>query len=234
MSFLQIPPISVLLTLQDSNEYDVMGDDIQIYEQPLYALILSLVRKSLPGEVSIHVAAQPRIFKQIENDFLDENIDYLHQRTGTDLLECFQYVVNSVDHELLLWINARQLQRDYLRVLSSALDGFASGSSMIMSVTTEPLLFFNQDRSLSGLVADSATSLNSECNQPFFARSNLIASSYYNKAFIGLRRGSLHLLNHFDPSAISLVQTSRPIFIEDLKDVFDDRTLIGMMTHLLS
>ena len=234
MTFYQIPPCSVLLTLRDSNEYDPLGDDIQINHQPLYALILRLVRKSLPSEVSIHVAAESRIYSQIKDDYLDESIDHLYLRKGTELTECFESVVNTVDHEHLIWINGRQLQPDYVKTLTSVLNAFSLGSLMVMSITSEPLVLFDDQNQITSLKDNDNNQATRDTRESFFSRQKLINTSYYNKSFIGIQRDSLHLLSHHDKSAIQLIETSKPLFVEDLRLIFNDRTLIGMMADLLS
>lgn len=234
MTFYQIPPCSVLLTLKDTNEYDPLGDDIQINNQPLYALILRLIRKSLPSEVSIHVAAESRIFSQIKDDYLDESINHLYLRKGPQLTECFESVVNAVDHEYLIWINCRQLQSDYAKILTSALNAFSLGSAMVMSITSEPLVLFDDQKQITSLKHDDNNQANAETNESFFSRQRLNNTSYYNKSFIGIQRDALHLLSHYDMSAIKLIETTKPLFVEDLRQIFDDRMLIGMMADLLS
>lgn len=237
MVFYQVPPCSVLLTLRDSNDYDPLGDDIQINQQPLYALILRLVRKSLPSDVSIHVAAEPRIYSQIKDDYLDENIDYLYLRKGSELTECFESVINTVDHQHVIWINGRQLQADYLQSLVAVLNAFSVGSRMVMSITSEPLVLFDESFNISSLSPLDETRLDDKEGakpDPFFSRHRLAATSYYNKSFIGIQRDSLDLLLSYEKSSVKLIETPKPLFIEDLRQIFSDRTLIGMMADLLS
>jgi DNA polymerase III psi subunit len=234
MTFYQIPPCSVLLTLQDSNEYDTLGDDIQINNQPLYALILRLIRKSLPTEVSIHVAAESRIYSQIKNDYLDKSIDHLYLRKGTQLTECFESAINTVDHEHLIWINGRQIQSDYVKILTSALNAFSLGSAMVMSITSEPLVVFDDQNQITSLKHSNNNQVTEDASESFFSRQKLANTLYFNKSFIGIQRDSLRLLSHYDRSAIQLIETAKPLFVEDLRQIFKDRMLIGMMADLLS
>ena len=105
---------------------------------------------------------------------------------------------------------------------------------MVMSITSEPLVLFDDQKQIKSLKHDDKNQATGDTSESFFSRQKLNNTSYYNKSFIGVQRDSLDLLLSYKESSVKLIETPRPLFIEDLRQVFNDRTLIGMMADLLS
>lgn len=227
MTFLEMPSCSILVTLKDMNVYNSLGDDHRVRDQQTYAMLLRSMRRTLPSNVHIHIAAEERIYNDIVNAGYANMYDFLHLRESPSFSACFEAVACQSQDEWIVWINARQVLLNYSYLLRDALKPTVSRDvKMTLSVDKSPLLCFDNDK---------VVSRNELVNRPFdedtfFSRANLPDVTYYNKSFIALHRDRLDLLKSYDSGSTALVITQSPLFIDQLQSVFSDLQLMSILS----
>jgi hypothetical protein len=212
------------LTLQDSNWYTPRGDLLSIQNEPYVALLVSKLRKKIPGSDYLAIYADNGIYQLLNHHEVQNNIDALKLRASDSITACLQDVFNTLpDCDQVTWINSRQLCPDIEDIITAS-EFLAKHSdvSLLLSAAEDVTARFVEGKLITrnpGHAPNQANPL------PFFDREKLVSNIFYTRSFFSLKENALSNLSAYNPSITHFYATSKPLFIDDLPPSVNDALL---------